>query len=185
MFLLAQANGRRAGASSSFGYIGAMKRILLGAFLGMVVVAFVRPIAGQATTNAATAASLRVGGSGNGFVAQRIRARHQAVGEGGQPHTDLITGTLRTGQTRIVPFEVEGGQCYIVLGAGLPSVRELDIRVFDSYSNERSRDHESDAFPFAKICPSVAGRWSVEVNMFNGYGQYGLQIFKTSQRATN
>lgn len=119
----------------------------------------------------------RVGGTGSGFVAERIRARHRAVGEGRQPVTDLVTGRLRTSEEHRIPLEVEGGRCYVVIAAGMPSVRELNLRVLDPYGNERARDETRDAFPSVRFCPSVAGRWTVEIDMFNGYGQWGAQAF--------
>ncbi len=125
----------------------------------------------------ARAARFRVGGAGSGFLPERVRARHRVVGDGKQPVTDLLAGSLRTSDSHRIPLEVEGGRCYVVIAAGVPSVRELDLRVLDPYGNERATDGTRDAFPAASFCPSVSGRWTVEVRMFNGYGQWAAQAF--------
>jgi hypothetical protein len=133
----------------------------------------------EAAAQTQRASRFRVGGSGSGFVAARLRERHRAVGRGGSPVTDLLAGTLRTGDERSIALPVVGGGCYVALAAGMPSVRELDLRVRDPFGNERARDEARDAFPATgRFCASVSGRWTIEVRMFNGYGQYGLQVFQ-------
>ena len=128
------------------------------------------------------ASRFRVGGTGSGFVNSRVRERHRAAGRGRAAVTDLVTGTLRTGGARTLPIEVEGGKCYLAIAAGVPSVRELDLRVVDPYGNERAHDSTRDAFPVTgSFCPNVSGRWTVEVRMFNGYGPYGVQVFGGSR----
>lgn len=126
----------------------------------------------------ARTARFRIGGAGSDFVAQRIRAKHGEVGGGRQPITDLITGTLATSERRAVSIDVQGGRCYVAIAAGVPSVRELDVRIVDPFGHEHARDETRDALPSARACPSVAGTWSVEVRMHNGYGRYGLQVFE-------
>jgi hypothetical protein len=120
----------------------------------------------------------RVGGAGDDFVAQRIRALHQQRGDGRQPITDLASGELRTNEQREIRLRVEGGSCYTVIGAGVPSIRELDIRVLDAFGNERAHDEQRDAFPTASFCAQVAGEWRVVTRVFIGYGRYGVQIFR-------
>lgn len=127
---------------------------------------------------AATASRFRIGGAGNDFVAQRIRALHQQRGEGRQPATDLVAGDLRTGESRETTLEVDGGACYTVIAAGVPSIRELDLRVLDGFGNERAHDEQRDAFPSASFCAPVAGRWRIVTRVFLGYGHYGLQVFR-------
>jgi hypothetical protein len=95
--------------------------------------------------------AMAVGGSGNDFIANRIRDRHRVVGEGRQPVTPVQAGTLQTSQTARLEIPVQGGHCYVAVAAGVPSVR---------------------------FCAQVGGTtWAVEVRMYDGYGRYGLQIF--------
>jgi len=125
----------------------------------------------------AQAPRFRVGGSGTDFIANSVRGRHRAAGEGRPAVTDLVVTSLRTNESREVRVPVEGGHCYVVLAAGTPSVRDLDLRILDPYGNERARDHSHDALPHARVCASVGGSWRVQVRMFNGYGRVGVQAF--------
>jgi len=124
----------------------------------------------------------RVGGAGTGYIPNRIRARHREAGEGRLAVADPVTGTLRTSEQHEVVVPVEGRHCYVALAAGVPSVRDLDLRVVDAYGHERATDETHDATPAVRFCPSVAGRWKVQVRMFNGYGRYGVQVFGAERR---
>jgi hypothetical protein len=120
----------------------------------------------------------RVGGSGSGFVASRIRGRHREVGKGAKPVTGLFEGDLQTNEKKRFSVELQGGHCYVAIAAGVPSVRELDLRLLDPFGNEAGTDASKDAFPAARVCPHVAGRYEVELRMFNGYGRVGVQVFR-------
>jgi hypothetical protein len=122
-------------------------------------------------------ATFRVGGAGSDFVAQRLRARHAAVGEGREAVTDARVGQLRTSESREEEVRVEGGRCYVVLGAGAPSAAELDLLVRDALGNELARDAERDAAPRARFCPLTSGPVRVVVRMARGYGAFGVQVF--------
>jgi len=63
----------------------------------------------------------------------------------------------------------------------VPSMRELNIQVLDSFGNEMATDATADAFPTARACPQVAGRWRATVRAFAGYGQFGAQVFSVSR----
>ena len=133
---------------------------------------------GEAKTGVAERAPAhRVGGDGHGYLAKRLRARHGQVGEGKRPVTGVIAGTLRTGERKRIPLTVEGGKCYVVLAVGVPSVRELDLRLVDAFGKERDKDRTRDAFPAVRACPAVGGTWHLDVHMFHGYGRYAVQAF--------
>lgn len=136
---------------------------------------------GSSATAPATVAVERVtfpiGGTGTTFVAQRVRARHTVAGEGRAPVSDLLVGQLRTSETAEHEVPVEAGKCYVALGAGAPSVTELDLVVRDSLGNELARDAERDAFPRARFCPLTSARVRISARMYRGYGPYGVQIF--------
>jgi len=129
------------------------------------------------TTSATRPTSFRAGGTGSDFIAQRVRARQAELARTGVAITDLVAGTLRTSESRTVPVRVEGAQCYMVIGAGVPSIRDLDLQVFDALGNEMARDRTHDASPSARFCATVAGSYRVVVRLFNGYGRFGVQIF--------
>ncbi len=146
---------------------GAMGWQLLGSTVGT-----------SSATPHQSSATFPIGGAGTDFVATRIRARHQAVGERGRPVNDLVSGELTTSLARDLEVDAQAGHCYVALGAGVPSVRELDLKVFDGLGNEIARDGERDAFPRVRFCPTLAGRFRVNVRMFQGYGPYGVQVFE-------
>lgn len=146
---------------------GAMAWQLLGSVIGQ-----------GASASARATTAFPIGGAGTDFVATRIRARHQAAGENGRALNALVTGELTTSLSRSFEVDAEAGHCYVVLGAGVPSVRELDLKVFDALGNELARDGERDAFPRARFCPTLGGRFRVEARMFQGYGPYGVQVFQ-------
>lgn len=122
-------------------------------------------------------ATFRIGGTGATFIAQRLRARHTATGEGRAPVSDLLAGQLRTSETREHEVLVDAGKCYVVLGAGAPSVAELHLVVHDSIGNDIAHDAEHDAFPRARFCPLTSARVRIAARMYRGYGPYGLQVF--------
>ena len=131
----------------------------------------------SAPTDAPRAAAFRVGGAGTDFVAQRLRTRHAAAGEGREPVSDARVGQLRTSESSEEEVRVEGGRCYVVLGAGAPSAAELDLVVRDALGNELARDAERDAAPRARFCPLTSGPVRIAVRMARGYGGFGVQVF--------
>jgi hypothetical protein len=132
---------------------------------------------GSSTGGSSPRSSFRVGGTGTSYVATRIRARHGEVGEGGVATTDLALRSARTHETVEHRFEVEPGRCYRVLAAAVPSVRDLDLEVRDHLGNVRGQDRGATSTPAVRACASVEGTWTARVYMFQGYGQYGIQVF--------
>jgi hypothetical protein len=122
-------------------------------------------------------AQYRVGGAGSSYVAGRVRQVHARHGEGRRPITDLLTGRLSAGERAEHRFRVTGGQCYVVVAAAVPSARDLDLEIRDPYGNRRAADEGAGATPHAKVCPDVAGSYVARVYMFQGYGNYGVQVF--------
>lgn len=117
-------------------------------------------------------------GGGPGFVGDHLRALYATHGNGALPMIAVANTTLGAGERREITFPVHAGVCYVILAAGMPSVRELDLSVLDPYGNERARDTTHDAFPFVRVCPEVDGEYRILVGMYLGYGPYGLQVFR-------
>jgi hypothetical protein len=145
-----------------------------GAFAWQLLGSVDAPAQAASATRSAT---FRVGGAGTDFVAQRLRTRHAAVGEGREAVTDARVGQLRTSESSEEEVRVEGGRCYVVLAAGAPSAAELDLLVRDALGNELARDAERDAAPRARFCPLTSGPVRVAVRMARGYGGFGVQVF--------
>ncbi len=133
--------------------------------------------AARRSTNVAvtTVTQHEVGGAD--FVGSRVRAEHARRYSSARALLSLHRGTLETSGTTEITFEAEAGNCYGVVGAGVPSVRELHLRVLDGLGNELARDATHGSTPTAVICPAVAGRMRAEVRAFHGYGPVGLQAF--------
>ncbi len=126
----------------------------------------------------AAAPEIAVGGEGTGFLPREIRRLHGLHAARGVPVDAVSMVSLQTNQRHDATFEVRGGQCYQAIAAGMPSARELDLYVFDPFGQQRARDAGHDATPHARFCPTVAGRWRVQLHMFNGYGRLALQVFQ-------
>lgn len=141
--------------------------------------AFAWQVLGSGEERAAEAAlsRYRVGGAIDSFLARAIRRRHGAVGEGMLPVTDLVSASLRAGERREHRFHARGGKCYVILGVGVPSIRNLDLEVRDQLGSSRGADTGPSATPMVRACAPVDGEWRVSIRVFEGYGQYGLQVF--------
>jgi hypothetical protein len=138
-----------------------------------------RVFVSPASARAASAATTHpVGGSGSGYLAKQLRARHRAVASRAEAVTEAFEGKLRTGEAASRHVRLEGGRCYLVLAAGVPSVRDLDLRVKGPFGREAATDASHDAQPSARVCPTVAGRHTIEVRMFHGYGRYRWQVLR-------
>ncbi|MCC7541735.1 MAG: hypothetical protein IT379_36285 [Deltaproteobacteria bacterium] len=121
--------------------------------------------------------NLRVGGAASGRIPDRIRAAHAAVAQGRRPITDVLGAQLQTAQSREHVLELRAGACYSILAAGMPSISNLDLALFDPLGNRLAEDETTDAEPRIEICPPVPGRYRLVVRVFSGYGRYGVQVF--------
>jgi hypothetical protein len=92
--------------------------------------------------------------------------------------TPFVEHSLRTNERIDLEVSVEGGQCYVALAVGVPSVRELDLYVLDPFGQQRARDGTRDAAPVARFCPTVSGTWKVQLHLFNGYGRVAAQTLR-------
>lgn len=75
-----------------------------------------------------------------------------------------------------VPVELEGGRCYVAVGRS-DGVRDIDLFLFDGAGVEVHRDLANNAEPSIELCPSAAGRYTVELRVFEGAGAAGVAVF--------
>lgn len=98
-------------------------------------------------------------------------------------HERLYRGTLAERGRQSYLAVLPSGHCYRVLGAGGPSVRDLDLAMFDSNNVEIARDVTADRAPAlgvgASICPADASSYRIEVRMRRGDGDFAFGIFRT------
>jgi hypothetical protein len=78
---------------------------------------------------------------------------------------------------------LEAGFCYRVIGVGGPTMSDLDLWIVDENGNEIARDVATDNFPVLgvqqPICPRWTGPFFVRALAYSGYGEYGLQVFRS------
>ncbi len=121
----------------------------------------------------------KVGGNENDFISNRVRQLHGQFGEGRAAISPLIRGNLSTGNEKIFKVRLKAGHCYTIIGAGSPSVRNLDIILLSPNGRELNRDTSKNNFPSFSTdpCPRSGGQYRIKVNMFSGFGQFGFQVF--------
>ncbi|MCP4603850.1 MAG: hypothetical protein GY847_25580 [Proteobacteria bacterium] len=127
----------------------------------------------------ATANAEKVGGKENDFIANRVRQLHGQFGKGRAAISPLFRGNLSTGSEKIFKVRLTGGHCYTVISAGSPSVRNLDIVLFDPSDRELDNDDSKNSFPSLETdpCPRSGGQYRIKIRMFSGFGQFGFQVF--------
>ncbi len=127
----------------------------------------------------APASAEKVGGKGNDFISNRIRQLHGQFGKGRAAISALLKGNLSTGNDQVFKVRLRAGHCYTIIGAGSPSVRNLDIVLLDPNGRELDKDASKNNFPTVETDPCLrsGGQYRIKVNMFSGFGQFGLQVF--------
>lgn len=128
---------------------------------------------------AGKAQSAKVGGDGGDFVAMRLRQLHAQFAKGKAVHSRLFQGNLANGTTFVAPVKLKSGHCYVILGAGSPTVRNLDISVTDDGGSPIASDKSANSFPVidSGLCPKKNGAYSIRVTMTDGSGPFGVQVF--------
>ncbi len=121
----------------------------------------------------------KVGGKGTDFIANRIRQLHGQFGKGRAAISSLLKGNLSTGNEKNYKIRLNGGHCYTIISAGSPSVRNLDIILYDKAGRELQQDTSRNNFPHFNTDPCLrgGGQYTLKVRMFSGFGQFGVQVF--------
>lgn len=99
------------------------------------------------------------------------------------PATTLFRGSLTTGQNQDYEAVLQPDRCFKVVGVGAATVTDLDLYLFDPSGAQVQQDTASDAYPVLgltePICPEARGNYRVQVRMFGGSGEFGVQVFQT------
>jgi hypothetical protein len=125
------------------------------------------------------AASLEIGGAESDFVANRLRQLYAQFGMGRAAAAPAVRGNLQEGAEQAFEFSVSAGRCYTVIGVADPTVKDLDVVVYDKAGAEVQRDatHGGFAVVSSSPCPSSTGAYTVKVRATAGSGQFGAQLF--------
>jgi len=127
----------------------------------------------------AAASPEKVGGAESDFIANRIRQLHAQLGKGRAAVTPVVRGNLATSGEQVFNAKLTAGHCYTVIGAGSPSVKNLDVFLLDQSRTELQKDGTHDGFAVMDTspCPRFTGTYIVKVRATKGAGQFGAQVF--------
>jgi len=122
----------------------------------------------------------------NDWVSANMTTRARQFANGFVAVTDLIRGTMREGERRSVVASVVAGHCYLIIGVGGAGVRDLDLFLRDMTGRVIDQDRAPDNYPVIgldrPLCISQGmGNQpaNLEIVMFRGTGEIGVQVFGT------
>lgn len=137
------------------------------------------PVAPVAPTPAPTTLTPTATADPNDYVATRMTQIYAQYGGGRSPVSPIQRGNLATGATQDFSVTLQAGHCYTIIGVGVPTVTDLDMFIFDPAGTQVAQDQATDNFPIVQACPTVAGAFRVQVKMYAGSGEFGVQVFGT------
>lgn len=115
------------------------------------------------------------------FIGSQLQMRQQQFAAGMNPVMPAARGTLATSGTQNYSVPLQAGHCYKIIGVGGVGVQDLDLKLYDPSNTAVDQDIATDNFPVIglqrPLCPSVAGQYRLEVVMYAGQGEYGVQVF--------
>lgn len=118
------------------------------------------------------------------YVAQHMALRYQQYAPDMIASSYLQHGYLYEGQEEQFSTVLEVGYCYRVIGVGGETMRDLDLFVVDENGNMIDQDTATDNFPVLglgsnPICPRWTGNFYVTARAYSGFGDYGVQVFRS------
>jgi hypothetical protein len=120
----------------------------------------------------------------NDFISYNMSMRARQFASGMVPATQLFRAAMGQGQRQFVTVQIAPGRCYRIVGVGGPGVQDLDLRMRDANGNVVDQDVATDNFPVLglnrQLCPTWAGTFQVEIIMYSGGGDIGVQAFATN-----
>jgi len=79
---------------------------------------------------------------------------------------------LRQGHYRTYSRYLYRGNCYVFVGVGDNTVRDLDAVLYDRLFNVIASDTSSDATPVIHFCPRRSGLYRIRTKMYRGHGYF-------------
>ncbi len=117
----------------------------------------------------------------NDPIGSQMQLRATQFAEGMAPATPIFRGSLQTGENQDYQAILQSDRCFRVIGVGSSTVTDLDLFLFDPNGVQLQQDTAVDAYPVLglthPICPDLAGSYRVQVRMYTGSGDYGVQVF--------
>lgn len=119
--------------------------------------------------------SVPIGGTEGDYVAGQIRslARTRALGPA---LTAASRWTLETNGFREITAVVPSGSCVELVAAGVPSVGDLVLELYDPTGNRVAQDATHQGTESARFCPPYAGPYRGRVRVFAGAGLVAGQL---------
>ncbi len=119
----------------------------------------------------------------NDYVSYHMTLRARQFAAGYMPITQMYRSQMGQGGREYVTVTATPGRCYRIIGVGGVGVRDLDLRLRDMNGNVIDQDVATDNFPVLglqrQLCLNWAGSFQVEIIMYSGGGEFGVQAFAT------
>jgi hypothetical protein len=126
-------------------------------------------------------------GGGGDFIQTQMTMRQAQFAAGMSPVLPIARGSLETSGTQNYAVNMLPGHCYKIIGVGAPTVTDLDLKLYapadpsGAPSAVVDQDIATDNFPVIglqrQLCPTAAGQYRLEVTMYAGTGEFGVQVF--------
>lgn len=89
-----------------------------------------------------------------------------------------VRGFLVEGVHRVDGVSLRSGSCYLVVVTATPSVRELELVLFDGDGAEISRDHAQGPHAVLEHCPTSSGTYFAALRATAGHGLFAEATFR-------
>ena len=120
---------------------------------------------------------------GGDFIGSQMQMRQNQFAANMQPVMPLTRGTLAQGSHQDYAVTITPGRCYRIIGVGGVGVTDLDLKLYDPAGTMVDQDIATDNFPVIglnnqrPLCPQTGGSYRLEVIMYQGAGDFGVQVF--------
>jgi hypothetical protein len=130
---------------------------------------------------------------GGDYIVSQMQMRQAQYAVGMTPVLPIARGTLTTSGTQNYAVSMVPGRCYKIIGVGAPSVTDLDLKLYAPANPDGTpsalvdQDVAEDNYPVIglarerPLCPTIAGVYRLEVTMYSGAGEFGVQVFGGAQ----
>jgi hypothetical protein len=133
----------------------------------------------DAGRRAAPTGGVPVGGPEQDYVGARLRA-WAAQHPGAVGFSNAVRVTLQTNQAHEATYSLGSGQCIVVVAAGVPSVADFHLELYDPVGNRVAQDSTHTSLESVQHCAVYAGPVRFRARVFSGGGLVALQALTVS-----